>query len=98
MTLTCHEAEAIRERLLDLDAAIGERIQAKLDAHRLIIDQWGVSEVVVPRKLEEADEPIALKTRDRRPAGSASEMATLNMSRPLTHGKHTGKNMRASIH
>ena len=50
------EAEAIRNRLLDLDAAIGERIQAKLDAHRLIIDQWGVSEVVTPRKLEEADE------------------------------------------
>ena len=55
-----NEAEAIRERLLDLDAAIGERIQAKLDAHRLIIDQWGVSEVVVPRKLEEADEPIVV--------------------------------------
>jgi hypothetical protein len=49
-----NEAEAIRQRLLDLDAAIGERIQAKLDAHRLIIVQWGVSEVVVPRKLEEA--------------------------------------------
>ena len=54
------EAEAIRERLLDLDAAIGDRIQAKLDAHRLIIDQWGVSEVIVPRKLEEADEPIVV--------------------------------------
>ena len=54
------EAEAIRERLLDLDAAIGDRIQAKLDAHRLIIDQWGVSEVVVPRKLEEPDEPIVV--------------------------------------
>ena len=47
------EAEAIRNRLIDLDAAIGARIQAKLDAHRLIIDQWGVSEVVVPRKLED---------------------------------------------
>ena len=55
-----NEAEAIRQRLLDLDAAIGERIQAKLDAHRLIIDQWGVSEVIVPRKLEEADEPIVV--------------------------------------
>jgi hypothetical protein len=54
------EAEAIRQRLLDLDAAIGERIQAKLDAHRLIIDQWGVSEVIVPRKLEQADEPIVM--------------------------------------
>jgi hypothetical protein len=54
------EAEAIRNRLIDLDAAIGERIQAKLDAHRLIIDQWGVSEVVVPRKLKEADEPIVV--------------------------------------
>jgi hypothetical protein len=54
------EAEAIRNRLLDLDAVIGERIQAKLDAHRLIIEQWGVSEVVVPRKLEEPDEPIVV--------------------------------------
>lgn len=51
------EAEAIRNRLLDLDAAIGERIQAKLDAHRLIIDQWGVSEAISPRRLEEL-EPI----------------------------------------
>ena len=48
-----NEAEAIRNRLIDLDAAIGARIQAKLDAHRLIIDQWGVSEVVVPRRLED---------------------------------------------
>jgi hypothetical protein len=62
-----NEAEAIRQRLLDLDAAIGERIQAKLDAHRLIIDQWGVSEVIVPRKLEDTsdwmgkpDEPIVV--------------------------------------
>ena len=54
------EAEAIRNRLIDLDAAIGARIQAKLDAHRLIIDQWGVSEIVTPRKLEEADEPIVV--------------------------------------
>ena len=54
------EAEAIRNRLIDLDACIGARIQAKLDAHRLIIDQWGVSEVVVPRRLEEADEPIVV--------------------------------------
>ena len=53
-----NEAEAMRQRLLDLDAAIGARIQAKLDAHRLIIDQWGVSEVIVPRKLDMADEPI----------------------------------------
>ena len=54
------EAEAIRNRLIDLDACIDARIQAKLDAHRLIIDQWGVSEVVVPRRLEEADEPIVV--------------------------------------
>lgn len=55
-----NEAEAIRDRLLDLDAAIGARIQAKLDAHRLIIDQWGVSEVIVPRMLEEVNEPIVV--------------------------------------
>lgn len=48
------EAEAIRNRLMDLDAAIGARIQAKLNAHRLIIDQWGVSEAIIPRKLDEA--------------------------------------------
>jgi hypothetical protein len=52
------EAEAIRNRLLDLDAAIGDRIQAKLDAHRLIVDSWGVSEAIIPRRLDTADEPI----------------------------------------
>jgi hypothetical protein len=52
------EAEAIRNRLLDLDAAIGDRIQAKLDAHRLIVDSWGVSEAIIPRRLDMADEPI----------------------------------------
>jgi hypothetical protein len=52
------ESEAIRTRLMDLDAAIGARIQAKLDAHRLIVDSWGMSDVVAPRKLEEPDEPI----------------------------------------
>ena len=72
------EAEAIRNRLIDLDAAIGERIQAKLDAHRLIIDQWGVSEVVVPRKLEQADEPIVviedpLAACDAEPVPTATE-------------------------
>jgi hypothetical protein len=75
------EAEAIRNRLLDLDAAIGERIQAKLDAHRLIIDQWGVSEVIVPRKLEEADEPIVtiedpLAACDAEPVPTAAEWET----------------------
>jgi hypothetical protein len=52
------EAEAIRNRLLDLDAAIGDRIQAKLDAHRLIVDSWGVSEAIIPRRLDMANEPI----------------------------------------
>jgi hypothetical protein len=52
------EAEAIRNRLLDLDAAIGDRIQAKLDAHKLIVDSWGVSEAIIPRRLDMADEPI----------------------------------------
>ena len=52
------EAEAIRNRLLDLDAAIGDRIQAKLDAHRLIVDSWGVSEAIIPRRLDMAVEPI----------------------------------------
>jgi hypothetical protein len=59
------EAEAIRNRLIDLDAAIGERIQAKLDAHRLIIDQWGVSEVVTPA---EAGRGRRTHRGDRRPA------------------------------
>lgn len=54
------EAEAIRNRLIDLDAAIGARIQAKLDAHRLIVDSWGMSEAVVPRNLDEVDEPIVV--------------------------------------
>ena len=55
-----NEAEAIRNRLIDLDAAIGARIQAKLDAHRLIVDSWGMSEAVVPRKLDEVNEPIVV--------------------------------------
>jgi hypothetical protein len=72
------EAEAIRERLLDLDACIGARIQAKLDAHRLIIDQWGVSEAIIPRRLEQADEPIVviedhLAACDAEPVPTASE-------------------------
>lgn len=70
------EAEAIRNRLLDLDAAIGERIQAKLDAHRLIIDQWGVSEVIVPRKLEEANEPIVVMIEDPLAACDAEPVPT----------------------
>jgi hypothetical protein len=36
------EAEAIRNRLLELDAEIGNRIQAKLNAHRMIVESWGV--------------------------------------------------------
>ena len=59
------EAEAIRNRLLDLDASIGDRIQAKLDAHRLIVASWGVPDTIMPRKLEVADEPIVeISTND----------------------------------
>jgi hypothetical protein len=36
------EAEAIRNRLLELDAEIGNRIQAKLNAHRMIVESWGL--------------------------------------------------------
>jgi hypothetical protein len=93
MTLTCHEAEAIRQRLLDLDAAIGERIQAKLDAHRLIIDQWGVSEVVAP---EAGRGRRTHRGRRRRPALMLTRV-TQKPSRPQPNGKHTAKNMPASI-
>lgn len=86
-----NEAEAIRNRLLDLDAAIGARIQAKLDAHRLIVDSWGVSEAVVPRKLEEADEPIvviddplAAFDADAEPIPTAAEWEA-------HHEEHAGK-------
>lgn len=34
------EAEKCRTRLLELDAKIGARIKAKLDAHRAIADEW----------------------------------------------------------
>ena len=54
------EAEAIRNRLLELDAEIGNRIQAKLDAHRMIVNSWGVPDTIMPRKLEQADEPIVV--------------------------------------
>ena len=83
------EAEAIRNRLLDLDAAIGDRIQAKLDAHKLIVDSWGVSEVVIPRRLDIADEPIVEITDwmgkpDETSAVSADEW-------DKHHAEHTGK-------
>ena len=59
------EAEAIRNRLLELDGVIGDRIQAKLDAHRLIVASWGVPDTIMPRKLEVADEPIVeISTND----------------------------------
>jgi hypothetical protein len=77
------EAEAIRNRLLDLDAAIGDRIQAKLDAHRLIVDSWGVSEVVIPRRLDTADEPI-MEITDPLAAFDADAWEA-------HHAAHTGK-------
>jgi hypothetical protein len=77
------EAEAIRARLLDLDAAIGDRIQAKLDAHRLIVDSWGVSEVVIPRRLDTADEPI-VEISDPLAAFDADAWEA-------HHAEHTGK-------
>ena len=83
------EAEAIRNRLLDLDAAIGARIRAKLDAHRLIIDQWGVSEVIVPRKLEQADEPIVV-IED--PLAACDDEPVLTADAwEAHHEEHTGK-------
>jgi hypothetical protein len=77
------EAEAIRNRLLDLDAAIGDRIQAKLDAHKLIVDSWGVSEVVVPRRLDVTDEPI-VEITDPLAAFDADAWEA-------HHAEHTGK-------
>jgi len=77
------EAEAIRNRLLDLDAAIGDRIQAKLDAHKLIVDSWGVSEAIIPRSLDMADEPI-VEITDPLAAFDADEW-------DKHHAEHTGK-------
>ena len=77
------EAEAIRARLLDLDAAIGDRIQAKLDAHKLIVDSWGVSEAIIPRRLDMADEPI-VEITDPLAAFDADAWET-------HHAEHTGK-------
>ena len=77
------EAEAIRNRLLDLDAAIGDRIQAKLDAHKLIVDSWGVSEAIIPRKLDMADEPI-VEITDPLAAFDADAWEA-------HHAEHTGK-------
>ena len=77
------EAEAIRNRLLDLDAAIGDRIQAKLDAHRLIVDSWGVSEAIIPRRLDMAVEPI-VEITDPLAAFDADAWEA-------HHAEHTGK-------
>lgn len=84
-----NEAEAIRNRLLDLDAAIGARIQAKLDAHRLIVDSWGMSEAVVPRKLDEVDEPIVV-IEDPLAACDAEPVPTAD-AWDAHHEEHTGK-------
>ena len=61
------EAEAIRNRLIDLDAAIGDRIQAKLDAHRMIVESWGKVEPASVKAMTETndwmgkpDEPIVV--------------------------------------
>jgi hypothetical protein len=83
------EAEAIRNRLLDLDAAIGDRIQAKLDAHKLIVDSWGVSEVVIPRRLDTADEPI-VEITDPLAAFDADSVVTAD-TWEAHHAEHTGK-------
>jgi hypothetical protein len=77
------EAEAIRNRLLDLDAAIGDRIQAKLDAHKLIVDSWGVSEAIIPRRLDMANEPI-VEITDPLAAFDADAWEA-------HHAEHTGK-------
>ena len=62
-----NEAEAIRNRLLELDAAIGARIQAKLDAHRMIVESWGKVEPASVKAMAETndwmgkpDEPIVV--------------------------------------
>ena len=59
------EAEAIRNRLLELDAEIGNRIQAKLDAHRMIVNSWGVPDTVMPRKLAEPEPIVATDTAEQ---------------------------------
>ncbi len=75
------EAEAIRNRLLELDAEIGNRIQAKLDAHRMIVNSWGVPDTVMPRKLEEPVIEAMTETADwmgkpdETPAVSADDWA-----------------------
>ncbi len=83
------EAEAIRARLLDLDAAIGDRIQAKLDAHKLIVDSWGVSEAIIPRRLDTADEPIVEITDWM---GKPDETSAVSADAwEAHHAEHTGK-------
>ncbi len=77
------EAEAIRNRLLELDAEIGNRIQAKLDAHRMIVNAWGVEpEPIVAT--DTAEQPVIeamvevndwMGKPDETPAVSAEEWA-----------------------
>lgn len=83
------EAEAIRNRLLELDAAIGDRIQAKLDAHRMIVASWGVPDTIMPRKLEVADEPIVV-IEDPLAACDAEAVLTA-AAWEAHHEEHTGK-------
>jgi hypothetical protein len=77
------EAEAIRNRLLELDAEIGNRIQAKLDAHRMIVNAWG-SEPAPIVATDTAEQPVIeamaevndwMGKPDETPAVSADEWA-----------------------
>lgn len=54
------EAAAIRDRLSALDERIGERMRAKIEAHRAIAEAWGMPEMVAEPALDTPDGPIVV--------------------------------------
>lgn len=64
------EAEAIRNRLIELDERIGARIKAKLEAHKLIAQAWH-GETKAERIMELADSKAEASARLRELSGQS---------------------------
>jgi hypothetical protein len=80
------EAEAIRNRLIELDARIGARITAKLEAHKAIASEWK----------PEVQSDLTQEAIDDR-ARYVGFVESLKIATPLAdawqahHEEHTGK-------
>jgi hypothetical protein len=88
------EAEAIRNRLIELDGWIGARIEAKLEAHRAIAEAWAIQGQTQGPSLTErmaVQLPDDLKTAtsvlDRLYANLAKDEAAMNAKAAAVYGE-----------